>query len=518
MKDKTPQRDSSAHGHLLIYLALTAAHVALVWLLPFFPSQDGPNHLYNLVILRDMLHAAGGWESHYALTLHVAPNLGFTLLAYPWLSVSPIAAERIFLTVYVLLMAAAAPAFLRAFGRPAFPVSYFVFVAIFSQPVMMGFYSEIVGTPLVLLGLALVWKTRARSPWVRFVVLNVSGLVIFVAHLIPFGIYILAVLIEAAAEEPAWAGRPRRVVLRAAMLLPAMAPAGIFYFAHHAGAELRWSIRPGNILRDLFCFGEYTFSYWQLVPGLAAGYLACDALRAGLRKNSGSSTSSESVARRFLSALCLILLVIYIFAPNSLGGGQEFQRRLPPLILLLGLPLLAPQTPRLTPRRYAQLTASVACLVLLLNAALFWSESRRVAQFVRGMDAVPRGALLVTARLDGEKHSFPDPLYHAAGYYGIEGAVDLGQYLDDEVGRGTFPSRFSYFELRLLPTVSGDETSRIYNGTLRASALPDVQYALCWGSVSSCQQGLVPEFAIAWNEANNPLSIWKSAREGAAAR
>ena len=37
----------------LLFFALLALHVLPLWVFPFFPSQDGPAHLENAVILRD---------------------------------------------------------------------------------------------------------------------------------------------------------------------------------------------------------------------------------------------------------------------------------------------------------------------------------------------------------------------------------------------------------------------------------------------------------------------------------
>lgn len=506
--DSSPDAFAAGPAQTFIYFALVAAHVALVWLLPYFPSNDGPNHVYNLVVLRDLLHGTGGWEPYYALTLHVAPNLGFTLFAYPWLAIlPPVAVERVFLTIYVLLFAASVPLWLRAFRRAAFPLSYFAFVALFSMPVMMGFYSEIIGTPLLLLAVALAWKMRESRTWLRVLAMNLAGLALFVVHLIPFAIYLLAVTLAAFAEERPWRAGMRRAAVQLIALLPCILPAALFYFAHHAPAPVHWSIQPGNQLRDLLSFGEYSYSYWQLVPGLAACALVLLALPRAFRERSARSESegnAESAACRFLAVLSLVLVFAFLYAPDTLAGGAELQRRLPPLILLFGLPLLTPGTPRIRPRRYAQVAAAVAVLALAVNAGVFWQQSRRVAQFVRGTAApLPPHALLISLQLDDRKHAFPDPLFHAGSYYGLAGAVDLGQYLTTHMSD-------AYFQLHFREPVSEQAVTDVFNGKVRpASAVPQVQFALCWSPGDACRENLSPDFSPFWSEDGNPLSIWK---------
>jgi hypothetical protein len=503
--DVPPEKIKVWPGHVFIYIALLVAHVALVWWLPHFPTQDGPNHVYTLVTLQDLLHGKTGWEStYYALNLHLAPNLGFELFTYPWLSVvTPLVAERVFLTIYILLVGASVPLFLRVLGKPALPLSYFAFVAIFSQPVMMGFYSEIAGTPLLLLAVALAWKLRESRPWLRVVALNLAGLVIYVVHLIPFVIYLLAVGIMAAAEEDNWRAAARRATERGLTLIPCLTPAVIFYILHHPAGNLGWAILPGPILRDMFSFGDATYSPWQLLPGVAAFVLVYLATRTAFRARGTHPSDKELVLRRFLVGLCLLLFAFFLWAPNWIAGGAEMQRRFPPLILLFGLPLLEPWTPRLTRGRYAQLAAAVAAFTLAVNAGIFWQQSLRVEKFLRGMQAnLPQGAQLITIRLDGEQHQFPDPLFHAACYYGLAGTVDLGQYLNTQQSN-------PYFQVRFLEPIRSEEAIDWYNGTDSrvASELPQAQYVLCWGG--GCQKNLQPDFTRFWSEEGNPLSIWK---------
>ncbi|MFY9584004.1 MAG: hypothetical protein WAR21_05880 [Candidatus Acidiferrales bacterium] len=85
-------RSRQANGRLqvILYMILLAAHLAVVWLLPFFPTQDGPSHVYNLVVYRDLLHGKGAWDRFYVLNERSISNQGFFLIAYPLRSVLPI--------------------------------------------------------------------------------------------------------------------------------------------------------------------------------------------------------------------------------------------------------------------------------------------------------------------------------------------------------------------------------------------------------------------------------------------
>ena len=95
---------------IIIYLILLASHISLIYLLPYFPSQDGPAHLYHLDILSDLLDGGKIWGKHFEFNFRLVPNLGFHLLSYPLLKFfSLFTVERIFLSLYLIFIAISIP-------------------------------------------------------------------------------------------------------------------------------------------------------------------------------------------------------------------------------------------------------------------------------------------------------------------------------------------------------------------------------------------------------------------------
>src|SRR6266702_2190648 len=179
----------------LVYTSLLAAHVMLIWLLPYFPTQDGPCHIYNLVILHDLLHGGKEWGNYFTYTLHPVPNLGFNLLAYPLINfLPPLVVERVFLSIYIVLMGSSVPLLLKTFGRPVFPFAYFVFPVIFNFCLLTGFYSYVIAVPLFILSFSLAWKVRNSSHFCKFICFNLSGTILFYFHLIPSLFFLLSLI------------------------------------------------------------------------------------------------------------------------------------------------------------------------------------------------------------------------------------------------------------------------------------------------------------------------------------
>src|SRR6478672_1600454 len=98
-----PMRRWLDFDHLLL-LALLLLHVAPLWFFPYFPSQDGPAHLENAVILRDYRDRPV-LQEFYEPNLSPDPNwLGHLILAGLMTVLPLLVAEKVLLTGYLLLL------------------------------------------------------------------------------------------------------------------------------------------------------------------------------------------------------------------------------------------------------------------------------------------------------------------------------------------------------------------------------------------------------------------------------
>lgn len=480
--------------HAALYVALLCAHAALVWLLPFVPTQDGPNHVYNLVLLRDLLRGTGDGSGYHELGTLLVPNLGFQLVACPLLALlEPLAVERAFLTAYLLGLGASVPVFLRALGRPAFPASHFALLVMFNFPALLGFYGFISGVPLLLLAVAAAWSTRRWGVWRRAAVVAALGGVLFFAHLVPCVVFVLASALMAWAEGRSPAERARQL----AAVVPVVMVLGLYVVARGGGEVSGWR-PPWRLIQDLLYFSSVAISPWQRVPGTVA--LGLVAAGAALARRSRPGPA----AGRFLRPLVATLVVVYFAAPRRFGGGSLFNERLPWMILLLALPLLGePARPRWR-GIYAAAVATVAAGSLWLNASLLCPLAERVEQFTRGIAAgVPRGATLVAARFD-DPRPWPrfDPLLNAAAHYGLDGAVVLGNYAALE---RHFPVRFREH----LGELPAPLTAYLRPRELDWSRFPVVQYLVAWRATPADAATLDRHFTLAWHEGDAPVSVWK---------
>src|SRR5437588_6836542 len=81
-----------------LYIALALLYLIPIWSVDHLPTADGPCHLYNSWILRELIAGnAGPISRYYAIDWRPHPNwIGHAAMALLMCVVPPIVAEKIF--------------------------------------------------------------------------------------------------------------------------------------------------------------------------------------------------------------------------------------------------------------------------------------------------------------------------------------------------------------------------------------------------------------------------------------
>lgn len=464
----------------ICYFSLLSAQILLVWLLPYFPTQDGPSHLYNAAILHDLLNGGKEWGEYFSYELKATPNLGFNLIVSPLLFlVKPLVAEKIFLTIYILLMGFSIRFFIRTFapGRPL-TVQLLAIPVIFNFTLMMGFYSYNIAVPVFLIALATVWRFRAKPLLYQCALCNLSGIIIFYLHLIPFIFFLMALGIIAMSDARQYDSPVKPFIRRITMLLPLL----LLLTSYLAGskntgapADLSYLFSVDRFLSlfsELFTFSTVSLSPLQIIPAAAAMFVSLLLMR-GIIKDCRSGVVLDS-GRKALLVLAGILTVIYFAAPFRFGEGSFFNDRFPWVILLIILPLLACVNSRSVYVSGAGLIV-IAFLSVVLNIFVFRQQSDEVAAFLAGLESgCKKGDGVLLYRTTRPLWPKAEVLLHAASYYGLfNGCVDLGNY---EPALPYFPIRFRQ-DVSALP---GEPAFAYGQGEIDFAKYPLIKRVIGW--------------------------------------
>jgi hypothetical protein len=496
----------------IIYALLLTASVALVWMLPCFPTQDGPSHMYNLVILHDLLNGGKNWGSFFTYKLQVTPNLGFHLIAYPLLYFfTPLAVEKIFVSLYILLMGISVPVFLKTFSGRVFPFAYLVFPVMFNFCLMMGFYSYIITVPLFLLAISASWKIRNTSVPYRILCFNLMGIVLFYFHLIPAVFYLMGLGLMELVESPLLKEKIRNIARLAVILIPSLA-AVLFYLLRGSFLGRHANYYPNmprnDLLRDFFTFSTVSFAPVQQTVGIVLLFFFIFFLSLYFHKIAKDffqkqiSFRDVPLQQKFLLCFVACLVLIYFLMPFSIGEGSYFNQRFPWVIFLVMLPLLHFREKLFGVRICSIVLVTVAVLFIGLNVKILRQESLVVKEFLSGNQvSIPKGSYIMLYRSEYTGWSRIDVLLHSASYYGMEKkCVDIGNY---EVSFDIFPVKYKR-QIRQIPHW---EMVEYEPEKIRWKRFPSIDYLLAWKADGEIRKKLEVFYHVIWE--NNSMTIWQ---------
>lgn len=430
------------------FALLLGALLVPIWCVPFFPSQDGPSHVYNAQVLSELGDPANYQvRHHYALNRAILPNLlAHTLLSALQTLVPPVAAEKLLISAILLLLPLSLWRLIDAVepGRAVYALAGMPFA--YHTLLHLGFYSFSLGVSLCFFTLAFWWRRRTEFTAGAAAGVSLLLLLTYLAHFVAFGMAVAGLGIGLAwdlliRKDVPPSARLRAIVTGIALLLPFAALALDYYLR---GGEGRILYREdGKLLREAYTdLVLVFFTTWHrhlapfLVGALAAGLLW---------------TVAERVRRpRLAPADALLLLGVllipaYFLLPAWIGSGGWLNQRVYLFgVLFLWAGLAAPP---------AWLRIPLAIVLLGCAAAqagrATWEYTRLQPELraaTAAADQVPPHSTVGVEYLEhdvvgafGEPPRKVNPFRHVHSYYGFARDVAL---LDN------YEVRFPYFPIR----------------------------------------------------------------------
>ncbi|WP_242334871.1 MULTISPECIES: GtrA family protein [Anaeromyxobacter] len=272
-----------------IFAGILVLHILPIWLVHYFPTQDGPLHVENVLSLMRYRHSPL-LQHWYLANWGAQPNwLTQALLAGLLQVVGPLTGEKLVLTGYTVLFPLGFRALLPP-GRDGWWAALAAFPFVHAFPFQMGFWNFCYGLALALLTVGFWLRSRGRLGPSRWLVLALLSVLLFLAHSVAFagaglaiGVLLAWRLALAVRRSRGHAAR-RRLVVRgyavragavALAALPGAALLGAWLVAHSDRASSRLPI-------------------YELAAKLATAY------------------ALVSIDRREILLACLVSLVLFI--------------------------------------------------------------------------------------------------------------------------------------------------------------------------------------------------------------
>jgi hypothetical protein len=396
----------------ILYAAATAAALIPVWLFRWFPTQDGPSHLYNSFVLAHYYDAASALvRAHFVLNLRPFPNwTTYALMALLVRVFPPLAVQQIILSLCVISIPAAIVYLQKSFKPSADPSALLGILLSFSFVFFMGFFNFIVGAALFVVATGFWWRRREGRYLYGLYALLIA---IYFSHDLTFGVTLMAIATLAAVE------RRWRVFLE-------LAPAFLIF-------ALDVVTRP----RGQVVFRTFEWHLRQLPAMFSAGHIAIAAVTL-LVVIAGVIWSFVRARPNPFALISLILFVAYFVSPwaYSVSGWPQAawinERLLYLTILTLPAWIALPRPPIAT------------AILLVALAAHLGATSLQIAKLNAYIGDIMRSAPLIRPHSTirtffpvSEMKPRVTPTLHLDAYFGLQtDVVDLDDY---EAYRPDFP-------------------------------------------------------------------------------
>lgn len=314
-----------------LYRLLVALHLLPIWAPTWFVTLDGPSHLYNARIVRDLVLGDPFFGRYFHLSPYPEPYwLGHAAMALLLTVLPARLVEKLLWSLAVVGLAWAYRRFMKSLAPDRLWATYLVMPFLLHYGVRMGFLNFSLSIPLLLLALAEVWQGLSGGT-LRIRRLFPLLLMLYFAHLFTF---VLGLGIMASAL--AWlllVGDRTKVVgtlrpLLFSLALPVALALG--YWATHeptipgtqhveTGMLGAW-VLEGRCWNALGVAGELYACTAKAIPLLLAGLaaLVLRVRRVPLRARPGD----------FWPLLALGLMAAYFLLPDVMGGGSSVSPRL----------------------------------------------------------------------------------------------------------------------------------------------------------------------------------------------
>jgi hypothetical protein len=395
---------------------LTALQLLPVWAVRYVPTIDGPSHLYNAsVLIRLAAYPSGPLSSIYMIDWHPTPSwLGHLILAVLLTTFPPFLAERILVSVILVLFLTGAWMLAGARSEESRVYAFLAFPLAFHQSLQFGHYDFCIALGLYLVTIALWWQRR-NDPG-RDTITLIGGLLLlsYFSHPMPALVTMgsIAVLWLVASRN----GRHLLAFIPAAAML-------FWFFETQPYAGKRPSFAA---LVDFLTHAGFlmTFDERQLLFGAAVFVLFVF-----LTAMTFVRRASGGVA---FGALLLVLLALY-------GSGVD--ERIALFLFIVPMAWFTPDLPRRLRTPLVALLSVIAIANVVFHTQRYRAADRAIKEIVRAFDTANSKSTFVAFMFDPRPpRSHFGLLTHAAGYAAVE--RDLVDLTTSEAEAGHSPIRY----------------------------------------------------------------------------
>lgn len=420
-------------------VALIILHIIPIWIFKFFPSQDGPCHLYNAYVLKSLLtEQAPLLQEYYTLNLSPFPNwASHVILPALMFVVSPLVAEKLLLSSIICLFPLSLFYFLGSVNKEKKIYGYLGFLFSYNLMLHLGFLSFSLSVPLFFFALGYFWKHKDNLTRGRIAVLTLLAVCIYFCHIISYGLLLLSITLLTVTT---CYRTPQKIGKLLIYLSPLFLILLSYLLSSTAGAtRTHWGAHQ---LLDYFLNNKslvyYTDAHLVITRILTALVFLLFAVTVYMKIRHGKLFVSND---QFLVLFCT-LLAVYCIVPWRLGAGWLLNDRVHIFLVPVLLPFLFEHYSRTIKGALIALFIFLSLAHVSISCYYYHHLNKGLDEFTSAAHLIEKNKTVLVLSSDWWNYTvdvhYVEAFVQAANYYCMNnGCVNLGNY----------EAKFEYFPI-----------------------------------------------------------------------
>ena len=433
------------HKRILIFVLLVL-HVLPFWIFTYFPSQDGPAHIYNAYVLKVFHHVEEGalMRQYYQLNLTLFPNwFAHAFLMLLMHVVSPLIAEKILLSLIIILFPLSLFYFLDAVDKGNNLYGFLGFLFSYHYLLHMGFYSFSISVPLFFFSLGYFVKHKSEMSLNNVAILNILCVGTYFCHILSYGLLMLSLILVSIIS---FYKNPRRIIALLSYMIPLFFLMANYLLSNkigesdsHFGLSQIWERLCSKHLwiyllntKSLVYFTPHHLIITRLML-VMLGALFIITLYNRVRQRKISSKKNQFLL------IFLAFTAIYFIMPSSMMSGGWINDRITLFVFPLLLPFLQQNFHRYARRFLIMVMVFFALAHLALSCYYYYPLDKMMKEFTSATKLIKKNKSVLglfddrspgVKKLPSFTHDeFVEPFTQITSYYCLSnGGVDLVNY------------------------------------------------------------------------------------------
>ncbi|RPI83367.1 MAG: hypothetical protein EHM42_08480 [Planctomycetaceae bacterium] len=409
-----------------MWVGLCAVNLVPIWWTDRFPSQNGPWFLLATHMFKEYNNPNWDYSKYYVRNWLPFPHLLHDTLVGLVAHVAPLlTAERIVLSLYVILLPLSVFYFLSSLAPGRRWPGYLAFLVVLHYTFMRGYHDYTLSIPLFFITVAYWYPRRDRLTVGDAVILCGLGVLTYLSHLLTFAFLAGSIGWLRLFETGRWgkAFRDALIVSSAGWVL--------FVVFILLSPKSNWVDKSDTSWKTPYenaksVCGEFFFSVSEYGAALATAASVWGVLWVFAQRRRAQGTEIPGILKTLrspLGSLLIFFIVAYFATPYKVIGWHKANMRLLPISFILMLGVLAQMLPKdLSFRRALGLLFPVV-IAACGSCALLTREIVRmhsmVDTYLSGIEHVGEKPVLLSVLIDNPAFGGIRPITRARDYYHI---------------------------------------------------------------------------------------------------